>query len=75
MLLCDREWREAMTGTISLYDRHGERLHTIYVGAAPEYGKATFFERTTREINHVKSCIPKHVTRASRTGLQRIGIF
>lgn len=59
MLLCDREWREAMTGTISLYDRDGERQHTIYVGAAPEYGKATFFERMTREINHVKKLYPK----------------
>jgi hypothetical protein len=32
----------AMTGTISLYDKNGERLHTIYVGAAPEYGKQHF---------------------------------
>jgi hypothetical protein len=29
MLICDQKWREAMTGSISLYDRHGERLHTI----------------------------------------------
>src|SRR5271154_1210108 len=55
MLLCDREWREAMTGTISLYDKNGERLHTIYVGAAPEYGKQTFFERMEREIVRVKT--------------------
>ena len=41
MLICDQNWREAMTGSISLYDKHGERLHTIYVGAAPEYGKET----------------------------------
>jgi hypothetical protein len=59
MLLCDRQWREAMTGTISLYDGDGERLHTIYVGAAPEYGKATFFERMTREINRVKKVYPR----------------
>jgi hypothetical protein len=59
MLLCDREWREAMTGTISLYDKNGERLHTIYVGAAPEYGKQTFFERMTREINRVKNLYPQ----------------
>jgi hypothetical protein len=48
-----------MTGSISLYDRHGERLHTIYVGAAPEYGKEAFFDRMTREIVHVKSLHPK----------------
>jgi hypothetical protein len=45
MLICDQKWREAMTGSLSLYDKHGERLHTIYVGAAPEYGKETFFDR------------------------------
>jgi hypothetical protein len=36
MLSCDQKWWEVMTGGISLYDRHGERLQTIYVGAAPE---------------------------------------
>ena len=59
MLLCDKQWREAMTGTISLYDRDGERQHTIYVGAAPEYGKETFYERMSREIAKVKSLYPK----------------
>jgi len=59
MLLCDKQWREAMTGTISLYDRDGERQHTIYVGAAPEYGKQTFYERMTREIAKVKSLYPE----------------
>jgi hypothetical protein len=28
-----------LTGSISLYDKHGERLHTIYVGVAPQCGK------------------------------------
>jgi hypothetical protein len=55
MLICDQDWREAMTGSISLYDKHGERLHTIYVGAAPEYGKETFFNRMEREITRVKT--------------------
>jgi hypothetical protein len=59
MLICDQKWREAMTGSISLYDKHGERLHTIYVGAAPEYGKETFFDRMKREIDHVKSLYPR----------------
>jgi hypothetical protein len=30
MVLCEEGYRQAMVGTISLYDRHGERLHTIY---------------------------------------------
>ena len=55
MLICDQKWREAMTGSLSLYDKHGERLHTIYVGAAPEYGKETFFDRMEREIVRVKT--------------------
>jgi hypothetical protein len=59
MLLCDKQWREAMTGTISLYDQDGERQHTIYVGAAPEYGKQTFYERMTREIFKVKRLYPE----------------
>ena len=58
MLICDQKWREAMTGSVSLYDRHGERLHTIYVGAAPAYGKELFFHRMDREIEHVKSLYP-----------------
>ena len=59
MLICDQNWREAMIGSISLYDKHGERLHTIYVEAAPEYGKGTFFDRMKREIDHVKSLYPR----------------
>jgi len=57
--LCDKQWREAMTGTISFYDRDGERQHTIYVGAAPEYGKQTFYERMNREVAKVKSLYPE----------------
>lgn len=59
MLLCDGQWREAMTGTISLYDRSGTRQHTIYVGAAPEHGKATFYARMEREMAHVKRLYPQ----------------
>jgi hypothetical protein len=59
VLLCEGQWREAMTGSISLYDRSGERQHTIYVGAAPEYGKAGFYERMKREIAHTRQLYPK----------------
>lgn len=58
MLLCDDGYREAMTGTLTLYDREGERQHTIYLGATPEYGKATFHERMEREIAHLKTLYP-----------------
>ena len=58
MLSCEGGYREAMTGTISLYDKAGERQHTIYLGAAPEYGKATFRKRMAREIAHIKELYP-----------------
>jgi hypothetical protein len=59
MFLSDDGWREAMAGTISLYDEDGERQHTIYIGGAPEYGKATFLRRMEHEIAHVKALYPK----------------
>jgi hypothetical protein len=55
MLMKDDGWREAMAGSISLYNSAGERLHTICVGATPEYGKEKFRERFLRELNRVKS--------------------
>ena len=51
--------RQAMVGTISLYDRRGERLHTIYIGASPEYGKERFLERMRREVERVKAQYPR----------------
>ena len=51
-------WREAMVGSLSLYDVTGTRQHTIYLGEAPEYGKQGFFERFEREIKRVKQHYP-----------------
>jgi hypothetical protein len=51
--------RQVMVGTISLYDREGERQHTIYLAATPEYGKATFYQRLSREIDHVVGLYPQ----------------
>lgn len=58
MLLCNDSYREAMTGTISLYNKDRERLHTIYMGAPPEHGKQVFFDRMEREIKHIKELYP-----------------
>jgi hypothetical protein len=58
-LMCEDGWRETMVGTISLYDPAGERQHTIYLGATPEYGKATFLDRLEREIERVKARYPE----------------
>ena len=51
-------YREAMAGTISLYNKEGGRLHSIYLGASPEYGKQKFLERLEREIYSVKLQYP-----------------
>lgn len=59
MLMCDSGWREAMVGTVSLYDALGERAHTIYIGATPEYGKAKFLDRLEREIQRTKARYPQ----------------
>jgi hypothetical protein len=59
MLLVEDGWRVAMTGTIALYDSQGERLHTIYLGATPEYGKEEFHTRFLRELARVKAQYPK----------------
>jgi len=59
MLMRDDGYREAMSGTIAFYDKSGERLHTNYIAASPEYGKAKFFERMSREIERIKGKYPK----------------
>lgn len=52
-------WREAMAGTISLYNEDGDRLHTTYLAAAPEYGKKVFLEKLEKSINKTKDLFPK----------------
>ena len=59
MLMVGDGYREAMTGNISLYNVEGERVHTIYVGAAPEYGKKTFLDRLQLEIDRIKQKYPE----------------
>ncbi len=54
MLLCDEGYRQAMVGTISLYNQKGERQHTTYIAAAPEYGRETFLGRLQLEVETVK---------------------
>jgi hypothetical protein len=65
MLVVNDGNRQAMVGTISLFDKEGERQHTIYVAATPQYGKETFYQRMTREIEHVMGLYPQ----AHRTGV------
>ena len=63
MLLLEDGSRQAMVGSISLFDKEGQRRHTIYVAATPEYGKETFYQRLAREIEHVRRLYPDaHLT-------------
>ena len=54
MLMHKDGWREAMCGSIAFYDHQGERLHTIYCSATPEYGKEKFKAKLSREIERVQ---------------------
>jgi len=54
LLYCEDGFRQAMVGTLSLYDVMGERLHTVYLGAPPEYGKEQFYALMEREIQRYK---------------------
>jgi hypothetical protein len=52
-------WREAMCGTISFYAKDGDRLHTIYTAASPEYGKAKFLAKFGSEVDKAVNLFPK----------------
>jgi hypothetical protein len=51
-------YKEAMCGTIALYDKAGERLQTEYLGTMPEAGKATFAQRFTTRVAWIKARHP-----------------
>jgi hypothetical protein len=57
--LCEDGWRETMVGTLAFYDKAGERQHTVYLGATPEYGKAKFLGHLEAEIERAKAKCPE----------------
>lgn len=59
MLLCKDGYKQAVVGTIALYDRKGDRLHTTYVASSPESGKNYFKENLKKEIVRIKNRYPK----------------
>jgi hypothetical protein len=46
-------YREAATATVSVYDRRGRRLGTVYLGRMPEPGQATLSRQLTALIRAV----------------------
>lgn len=58
MLLSNDGYRQAMVGTLAFYNKAGERIHTTYLAAPPEYGKETFKARLEQEIARTKDLYP-----------------
>jgi hypothetical protein len=52
-------YKQAMAGTTSLLNRDGDRLHTIYVGSAPESGKKTSLWKMRKELSAAIKEFPK----------------
>lgn len=46
-------WEEASTATVSVYDRRGHRLGTVYLGRMPELGQAAMTDQLTRLVTAV----------------------
>lgn len=63
MPVVNEAYKEAMCGTIAVYDSEGTRLHTEYLGSMPEAGKATFATRVTTRVAQVLARYPtaRHV--------------
>ena len=59
LLMGEDGWRETMVGTLSFYDSEGERQHTVYLAATPEYGKAKFLDHLETEIGRAKAKCPE----------------
>jgi hypothetical protein len=51
----DDSYREAATATLSVHDRSGQRLGTVYLGRMPEPGQGTLSEQLTGLIADVLS--------------------
>lgn len=47
------QYKEASCGTISLYDKEGERLSTVQIGRMPEHKKTTLKEQLKAEIENL----------------------
>jgi hypothetical protein len=50
-----------MVGTISFYDEDGKRMHTIYRGSGPEYGKEEFLKKMTLDVDYLHRLFPNTV--------------
>jgi hypothetical protein len=51
------EWKEGSTATVSVLDRRGQRLGTVYLGQMPESGQGTL----TAQLTSLLQAILRHV--------------
>src|SRR3954466_7062986 len=58
LLMGEDGWREAMVGTLAFFDADGDRQHTVYLAATPEYGREEFPARMEQEIDRAKAKFP-----------------
>jgi hypothetical protein len=58
MPIVNEAYREAMCGTIALYDEQGERLTTEYQGAMPQAGKSDFARHFAARATQVLAQFP-----------------
>lgn len=61
----EKSYKEGSVGTITVYDRRGRRLGTVYLGQMPEAYQATLSHQLTRLLTEVlqawKGCWPRLV--------------
>lgn len=55
MVKCEK-YKEAAAATVSVMDRSGRRIGTVYLGQMPEAGQTTLSEQLTQLLNDVLKC-------------------
>ena len=58
VLILKDGYREVMTGAITLYNKEGIRMHSLYYAVEPEQGKQRFFNKMKSAINEIKGQFP-----------------
>jgi hypothetical protein len=68
-------FRQAMTGTVSLYNKAGKRLKSIYIAHPPQFGKENFDTELAKEIENVALIYPKAIRIGLAEGAKDNWIF
>ena len=58
-LIKNEGYKETMVGTIALYNKEGNRQHTVYLGSSPQHGKAVFDYEFSQQIERIQHKYPK----------------